>query len=50
MSIQMYLPAAGGLFRFASIAKMAGEQMEPYVAQLVPKLYRYAALSTGSPA
>lgn len=28
--------------RFASIAKMAGDEMEPYVAQLVPKLYRYA--------
>jgi hypothetical protein len=26
--------------RFASIAKMAGEQMEPFVAQLVPRLYR----------
>lgn len=27
--------------RFASIAKLAGEQLKPYVAQLVPKLYRY---------
>lgn len=26
--------------RFASIAKIAGEQLQPYVAQLVPKLYR----------
>jgi proteasome component ECM29 len=29
------------LCRFASIAKLAGKQLEPYVAQLVPKLYRY---------
>ena len=27
--------------RFASIAKLAGEQLKPYIAQLVPKLYRY---------
>lgn len=27
--------------RFASIAKLAGDEMEPYVAQLIPKLYRY---------
>ena len=25
----------------ASIAKLAGEQLKPYIAQLVPKLYRY---------
>ena len=29
------------LRRFASIAKLAGQQVAPYVAQLVPKLYRY---------
>ena len=29
------------LHRFASIAKMAGEQLKPYIAKLVPKLYRY---------
>ena len=27
--------------RFASIAKLAGEQLEPYIAGLIPKLYRY---------
>lgn len=27
--------------RFASIAKLAGEQLGPYIANLVPKLYRY---------
>lgn len=27
--------------RFASIAKLAGKQLEPYIGQLVPKLYRY---------
>lgn len=27
--------------RFASIAKLAGEQLQPYIAVLVPKLYRY---------
>jgi hypothetical protein len=27
--------------RIASIAKLAGEQMQPYVAQLIPKLFRY---------
>ena len=31
----------GGIRRFASIAKLAGEQLEPYIAGLVPKLYRY---------
>ncbi|KAK9810293.1 hypothetical protein WJX72_008148 [[Myrmecia] bisecta] len=31
----------GAAFGFASIAKLAGEQLEPYVAKLVPKLYRY---------
>lgn len=29
------------LCRFASIAKLAGEQLGPYIAKLVPKLYRY---------
>lgn len=28
-------------YRFASIAKLAGEQLGPYIANLVPKLYRY---------
>ena len=28
-------------YRFASIAKLAGEQLGPYIAKLVPKLYRY---------
>lgn len=27
--------------RFASIAKLAGERLQPYIAALVPKLYRY---------
>lgn len=27
--------------RFASIAKLAGERLKPYIAALVPKLYRY---------
>lgn len=27
--------------RFASIAKLAGEQLTPYVNLLIPKLYRY---------
>ncbi|CAK0785632.1 hypothetical protein CVIRNUC_008843 [Coccomyxa viridis] len=31
----------GAAFGFASIAKLAGEQLKPYIAQLVPKLYRY---------
>lgn len=26
--------------RFAGIARLAGKQLEPYVAQMVPKLYR----------
>ena len=26
--------------RFASISRLAGKQLEPYVAQLIPKLYR----------
>ena len=26
--------------RFASIAKLAGEQLQPYVAALIPRLYR----------
>ena len=30
----------GMMYRFASIAKIAGEQLEPYIKQLVPKLYR----------
>lgn len=29
------------LCSFASIAKLAGEQLGPYIAKLVPKLYRY---------
>ncbi|DBB07277.1 TPA: hypothetical protein ACH3X3_008782 [Trebouxia sp. C0006] len=31
----------GAAFGFASIAKLAGEQLGPYIAKLVPKLYRY---------
>ncbi|KAL3147888.1 hypothetical protein ABBQ32_002606 [Trebouxia sp. C0010 RCD-2024] len=31
----------GAAFGFASIAKLAGEQLGPYIANLVPKLYRY---------
>eukprot|EP00873_Tetraselmis_striata_P043262 jgi/Tetstr1/463526/TSEL_008405.t1 len=31
----------GAAFGFASIAKLAGEQLGPHVAALVPKLYRY---------
>jgi hypothetical protein len=31
----------GAAFGFASIAKLAGEQLAPYVPPLVPKLYRY---------
>ena len=27
-------------YRFAGIARLAGKQLEPYVAQMVPKLYR----------
>jgi proteasome component ECM29 len=30
----------GAAFGFASIAKLAGEQLGPHVAALVPKLYR----------
>ena len=30
----------GAAFGFASIAKLAGEQLAPYVPPLVPKLYR----------
>jgi proteasome component ECM29 len=30
----------GAAFGFASIAKVAGEQLKPYVEKLVPKLYR----------
>lgn len=30
----------GAAFGFASIAKLAGEQLAPYVASMVPKLYR----------
>ena len=33
----------GAAFGFASIAKLAGEQLAPYVPPLVPKLYRCAA-------
>lgn len=32
----------GAAFGFASIAKLAGEQLAPYVPPLVPKLYRCA--------
>ncbi|GFH30577.1 ARM repeat-containing protein, partial [Haematococcus lacustris] len=31
----------GAAFGFAGIAKLAGEQLQPHVQQLVPKLYRY---------
>jgi len=31
----------GAAFGFASIAKLAGEQLKPYVDKVVPKLYRY---------
>ncbi|KAK9850611.1 hypothetical protein WJX84_005115 [Apatococcus fuscideae] len=31
----------GAAFGFASIAKLAGERLQPYIAALVPKLYRY---------
>jgi len=31
----------GAAFGFAGIAKLAGEQLAPYVAAMVPKLYRY---------
>ncbi|KAK9834910.1 hypothetical protein WJX81_007994 [Elliptochloris bilobata] len=31
----------GAAFGFASISRLAGKQLEPYVAQLIPKLYRY---------
>lgn len=34
----------GAAFGFASIAKLAGEQLGPHVAALVPKLYRQAPL------
>lgn len=30
----------GAAFGFASIAKLAGEQLKPYVDKVVPKLYR----------
>ena len=30
-----------GACRFASIAKMAGQQLQPYVAALIPRLFRY---------
>lgn len=32
----------GAAFGFAGIARLAGEQLAPYVAAMVPKLYRYA--------
>eukprot|EP01134_Creolimax_fragrantissima_P005982 CFRG5982T1 len=31
----------GAAFGFANIASIAGEQLDPYLPQLVPKLYRY---------
>ena len=36
------LPSRAALlpFRFAGIARLAGKQLEPYVSQMVPKLYR----------
>jgi hypothetical protein len=36
----------GAAFGFASIAKLAGEQLAPYVPPLVPKLYRYPVVCT----
>ena len=30
----------GAAFGFASIAKLAGEQLKPYIDKVVPKLYR----------
>lgn len=35
----------GAAFGFASIAKLAGEQLQPYVDKMVPKLYRRAHLN-----
>lgn len=31
----------GAAFGFAGIAKLAGEQLAPYVTSMVPKLYRW---------
>ena len=36
----------GAAFGFASIAKLAGEQLKPYVDKVVPKLYRCALCHT----
>ena len=30
----------GAAFGFASIAKLAGEQLKPYVDKMIPRLYR----------
>lgn len=31
----------GAAFGFARIAKIAGEQLQPHISKLIPKLYRY---------
>ena len=33
----------GAAFGFAGIAKLAGEQLAPYVASMIPKLYRWGS-------
>ena len=40
-SHQTCVSVTGLARRFASIAKMAGEQLQPYVAALIPRLFRY---------
>ena len=37
----MDCPLQGAAFGFSTIATQAGEQLAPYMSQIVPRLYRY---------
>ena len=39
--IHIFLFSQGAAFGFSTLASQAGSQLEPYLPQIIPKLFRY---------